>query len=91
MSCARSWDEVFARIRAEGWSGVEAITLGWREDPDLFCSLLKKHDLKLICQLHTTGAVVARSGTTFPGRTTRNLPEGLPICNVVWVCRRFMD
>ena len=49
------WDELFARIKAEGFDGVEAITLTWRTDRDRFVSLLKKHGLQLICQIHTSG------------------------------------
>ena len=49
------WDALFARIKAEGFDGVEAIALTWRADPALFTSLLTKHGLALICQIHTTG------------------------------------
>jgi len=51
----KQWDALFARIKAEGFDGVEAITLTWRKDKDLFASLLKKHGLALICQIHTSG------------------------------------
>ena len=50
-----NWDALFARIKAEGFDGVEAIALTWRADPALFTSLLTKHGLALICQIHTTG------------------------------------
>ena len=49
------WDALFARIKAEGFDGVEAIAPTWRADPALFTSLLTKHGLALICQIHTTG------------------------------------
>lgn len=57
------WDALFSRIKEEGFDGVEAITLTWRKDKDLFTSLLQKHGLALICQIHTTGGDVdAKTG-----------------------------
>lgn len=56
------WDELFARIKAEGFQAVEAITIMWRADSKLFRSLLDKHGLGLICQIHTTGGDVDASG-----------------------------
>ena len=57
------WDELFAKIKAEGYDAVEAITLAWRKDPKLFRSLLDKHELGLICQIHTTGGDIdAKTG-----------------------------
>lgn len=57
------WDGLFARIKAEGFDGVEAIALTWRKDKDRFTSLLAKHGLALICQIHTCGGDVdAKSG-----------------------------
>ena len=52
------WDALFARIKAEGFSAVEAITLAWRADKAKFCSLLEKHGLSLVCQIHTSGGDV---------------------------------
>jgi sugar phosphate isomerase/epimerase len=49
------WDALFARIASEGFDGVEVIAPTWRADPALLTSLLTKHGLALICQLHTTG------------------------------------
>ena len=49
------WDALFARIKAEGFEAVEAIAPTWRTDKTLFTSLLAKHGLSLICQIHTTG------------------------------------
>ena len=49
------WDALFARIKGEGFSAVEAITLVWRKDPKRLRELLDKHGLDLICQIHTTG------------------------------------
>ena len=49
------WDALFARIKADGFDGVEAIAPTWRSDPALLTSLLEKHGLALICQIHTTG------------------------------------
>jgi len=58
----KKWDELFARIKAEGFDGVEAITLVWRADTPLFKELLKKHGLELICQIHTTGGDLDKKG-----------------------------
>ncbi|KAL1508442.1 hypothetical protein AB1Y20_004545 [Prymnesium parvum] len=52
------WDALFARIKAEGFEAVEAITLTWRMDSQLFLSLLRKHGLSLVCQIHTTGGSI---------------------------------
>ena len=52
-----SWDSLFSRIKAEGFDAVEAIPLTWRLDAPLFKSLLAKHSLSLICQIHTSGEV----------------------------------
>ncbi|KAK3263424.1 hypothetical protein CYMTET_27769 [Cymbomonas tetramitiformis] len=57
-----NWDELFASIKTEGYDAVEAITLGWREDPVLFCELLQKHSLRVICQIHTTGGDLDSNG-----------------------------
>lgn len=54
---ASSWDSLFSRIKAEGFDAVEAIPLTWRLDAPLFKSLLAKHSLSLICQIHTSGEV----------------------------------
>jgi sugar phosphate isomerase/epimerase len=57
------WDALFSRIKAEGFDGVEAITLTWRQDKDRFTSLLQKHGLALICQIHTAGGDIdAKTG-----------------------------
>ena len=58
----KKWDGLFARIKAEGFDGVEAITLVWRADTELFKELLKKHGLELICQIHTTGGDLDKAG-----------------------------
>ena len=49
------WDALFARIKAEGFEAVEAIAPTWRMDKELFTTLLAKHGLSLICQIHTCG------------------------------------
>ena len=49
------WDELFGRIKAEGFDAIECTTLTWRCDPKLLRELLDKHELGLICQIHTTG------------------------------------
>ena len=36
------WNALFARIKAEGFGGVEAIAPTWRADPVLLTSLLEK-------------------------------------------------
>lgn len=56
------WDALFARIKAEGFEAVEAITLAWRTDPARFRATLDKHGLALICQIHTTGGDVNAKG-----------------------------
>ena len=57
------WDALFARIKSEGFSAVEAIAPTWRKDKAKFCSLLEKHGLKLVCQIHTTGGDIdAKTG-----------------------------
>lgn len=52
------WDSMFARIAADGFSCVESICLTWQPNPELFVSLLSKHKLKLICQIHTAGGYI---------------------------------
>lgn len=56
------WDSIFARIKADGFAAVESIGLTWRSNPDLFKSLLKKNDLKLIVQIHTNGGYISDTG-----------------------------
>ena len=51
----KNWDALFARIKAEGFDAVEAIAPTWRADKQLLRSLLDKHGLELIAQIHTTG------------------------------------
>ena len=55
------WDALFGRIKSEGFDGVEAITLVWRQDEPLFKKLLAKHGLALIAQIHTTGGDVDKT------------------------------
>jgi sugar phosphate isomerase/epimerase len=51
-----NWDEVFAKIKAEGYEAVECVPVfSFRSDAVLFKQLLAKHDLKLIVQVHTNG------------------------------------
>jgi len=38
---------------------VELITLGWRSETDKLMDLLEKHNLALVCQIHTTGGYIA--------------------------------
>ena len=52
------WDALFARIKAEGFDAVEAIAPTWRMDAALLTTLLAKHGLSLICQIHTCGGDV---------------------------------
>lgn len=57
------WDALFARIKAEGFSAIEAAAPFWRKDTKLMQSLLEKHGLGLICQIHTTGGDIdAKTG-----------------------------
>ena len=57
------WDALFGRIKAEGFSAVEVIAPTWRADKAKFCSLLQKHGLSLICQIHTAGGDIdAKTG-----------------------------
>jgi len=39
---------------------VELITLGWRSETDKLMDLLEKHNLALVCQIHTTGGYIAK-------------------------------
>ena len=51
-----NWDTVFARIKNEGYKAIECVAaFSFQSDPPLFKQLLKKHDLKLIVQIHTNG------------------------------------
>lgn len=56
------WDELFRRIKEEGFSAIEVVAPFWRTDPPLLRELLDKHGLELICQLHTTGSYIDSSG-----------------------------
>ena len=47
------WDALFGRIKGEGFDAIEATALVWRKDTALFRSLLDKHGLALVCQIHT--------------------------------------
>ena len=51
----RQWDALFARIKAEGFDGIEAIRPFYTFDPAALNELLEKHQLELLCQIHTTG------------------------------------
>jgi len=51
----KSWDTLFARIKAEGFDGIEAIRPFYMYDPPALKELLEKHQLELLCQIHTTG------------------------------------
>jgi len=72
-----AWDSLFARIKAEGFDAVEAITLVWRKDPKLFKSLLEKHGLALICQIHTTGGDVDPKTNEYRYCTSNKLHDHL--------------
>ena len=51
-----NWDEVFGRIKTEGYEAIECVAVfSFRSDPELFKQLLQKHELKLIVQVHTNG------------------------------------
>lgn len=52
---SRNWDALFARIKAEGFDGIEAIRPFYMHDPTALKELLEKHELELLCQIHTTG------------------------------------
>lgn len=46
------WDAIFAKIKAEGFDGIETSeTKCWTHDLPRFRKLLKKHDLELIGHL----------------------------------------
>ena len=49
------WDALFRRIKGDGFSFVESISLTLMADPALFVSLLTKHELGLVIQVHTAG------------------------------------
>jgi len=54
------WPALFARIKSEGFSAVEAIAPTWRQQG--FCAALEAAGLSLICQIHTTGGDVSPTG-----------------------------
>ena len=47
------------RILAPHTQAVELITLGWRSETDKLIELLDKHQLALICQIHTCGGYIS--------------------------------
>ena len=47
------WPTLFARIKSEGFSAVEAIAPAYRQPG--FCKAVEDAGLQLICQIHTTG------------------------------------
>jgi hypothetical protein len=48
------WDSLFGRIKAEGYFAVESILIfDANQNPELFRTLLDKHGLELIVQIHT--------------------------------------
>ena len=47
------------RILASHTQAVELITLGWRSETDKLIELLDKHQLALICQIHTCGGYIS--------------------------------
>ena len=71
------WDAIFAKIKAEGFEAIEAITLAWRTDKEKFCSLLEKHGLSLICQIHTTGGDIDKATGEYQYCTSNKLHEHL--------------
>ena len=71
------WDSLFARIKAEGFEAVEAITLAWRADKAKFCAALEKHGLSLICQIHTTGGDIDKETGEYQYCTSNKLHEHL--------------
>jgi len=59
------WGDHFARIKSEGYSAVESIPLTWQGNPKLFKSLLLRHGLDLIVQIHTNGGYLTASGYVY--------------------------
>jgi hypothetical protein len=51
------WPALFARIKAEGFSAIEAHIGTWRRDKAAFSSALEAAGLQLIAQVHTTAVL----------------------------------
>lgn len=52
------WESLFTTIAAEGYAAIESISLTWQTDPSFFVTCLKRHNLGLIIQIHTTGGYI---------------------------------
>ncbi|KAK3283451.1 hypothetical protein CYMTET_8848, partial [Cymbomonas tetramitiformis] len=65
------WDDLFARIKSEGFDAIETGPVIWRAAPEKFASSLKGAGLKLIAQIHTTGCNTLPDGTYVYNSSTK--------------------
>jgi len=50
---ADAWDRVLAKIKADGFDGVECVAEMLDRERHRFCTLTEKHGLVIVCQIHT--------------------------------------
>lgn len=58
---------LFESIRDEGYHGVEVIRLAWLFDPDTLVTSLNAANLKVVCQVHTSGGFLRNGDYVYCG------------------------
>ena len=69
------WPTLFARIKSEGFSAVEAIAPAYRQPG--FCKAVEDAGLQLICQIHTTGGDIDKATGEYLYCTSSKLHDHL--------------
>mmetsp|Transcript_9928 Transcript_9928/g.22569 ORF Transcript_9928/g.22569 Transcript_9928/m.22569 type:complete len:306 (-) Transcript_9928:192-1109(-) len=62
------WDDLFSRIKREGFDGVESNRFIWNLDKTKWVELLRKHELIFVAQVHTSSRIT--DGREYEYRTS---------------------